>query len=178
MLMDEQNHFAPGDSPTPTEQIPEEINPDSITWTASEFVDNAKNFGWYFMFVIAILIICALVYVFTHSIFSSIVILVLGLALCFMAGRRPKELDYGLDDQGIIINSVDYPFSEFKSYTLISEGGLDHIALISVKRFIPNKTIYFEPQDRDRIISLLGEFLPLEPASKDPIDGFMKRIGL
>jgi hypothetical protein len=109
---------------------------------------------------------------------SVVVIFVLGLAMCFMAGRKPKELDYGLDDQGIVINSVDHPFSDFKSYTLISEGGLDHIALVSVRRFIPNKTIYFEPQDRDRIISLLGEFLPLEPASKDPIDGFMKKIGL
>jgi hypothetical protein len=178
MLMDEQTNFAPGDSPTPPEQPQPEINPDSITWTASEFVNNAKNLGWYLMFIVAILIICAAVYLFTHSIFSSIVIFVLGLALCFMAGRRPKELDYGLDDQGIIINGTDYPFSEFKSYTLVTEGGLDHIALISIKRFISDKTIYFEPQDRDRIISLLGEFLPLEPASKDPIDGFMKRIGL
>jgi hypothetical protein len=130
------------------------------------------------MFVIAILVICALVYLFTHSIFSSIVIFVLGLVMCFMAGRRPKELDYGLDEEGIVINSVDHPFSEFKSYTLVSEGGIDRIALVSVKRFVPNKTIYFEPQDRDRITSLLGEFLPLEPSSKDPIDGFMKRIGL
>jgi hypothetical protein len=176
--MDEQTHFAPGDSPTHTEQIPDDTNPNSITWTASEFIDNAKNFGWYFMFVIAALVVCVLVYIFTHSIFSSIVIFVLGITLCFVAGRKPKELDYGLDDQGIVINNIDHPFSEFKSYTLVSEGGIDHIALISVKKFTPNKTIYFEPQDRDRIISLLGEFLPLEPASKDPIGGFMKRIGL
>jgi hypothetical protein len=175
--MDEQPNLPSESDNSPTEQPPE-INPNSITWTASEFVDNAKNFGWYLMFVVAILVICVAVYIFTHSIFSSLVIFVLGLALCFMAGRRPRELEYGLDNQGIVINNVDHQFSEFKAYALVSEGGLDHISLISVRRFTPNKTIYFEPQDRDRIISLLGEFLPLQPSSKDPIDGFMKRIGL
>jgi hypothetical protein len=87
-------------------------------------------------------------------------------------------VNYGLDGKGIVINNVEYPFSEFKSYTLVSEGGLNHIALTSVKRFSPNKTIYFEPQDRDRITSLLGNFLPLESISNDPIDKFMKKIGL
>jgi hypothetical protein len=77
-----------------------------------------------------------------------------------------------------LINNTDHPFSDFKSYTLESEGGLDHIFLVSVKRFSPDKTIYFESQDKDRIVSLLGQFLPLEPESNDPIERIMKRIGL
>ena len=69
-------------------------------------------------FVVVILVICAIVYVFTHSIFSVVVIFVLGLAMCFMAGRKPKRVEYGLGEQGIVINNTDHPFSEFKSYTV------------------------------------------------------------
>jgi len=127
-------------------------------------------------FFISILVIGYLVYIFTRSIFSSIVIFILGIALCYISTRKPKDINYGLDDEGIVINNTDYPFSVFKSYTLISEGGLEQIALISVKRFSPDKTIYFEPQDKDKIISLLGEFLPLETNTNDAIDKFMKKL--
>ena len=175
--MDERNHFTPEDNTDIIEQ-PTPAVTDSITWSASEFIDNSKNFEWYLFFFVAILVISFLVYLFTHSIFSSIVIFILGGALCFMATRRPREVNYRLDDKGIVISNTNYPFSDFKSYTLVSEGGLDHISLSSVKRFSPNKIIYFEPQDKDHIISLLGGFLPLEPASVDPIDKFMKKIGL
>ncbi len=177
MLMDEQNHFTPENDPALAGQFPKKNN-DSIAWTASEFIDNSKNINWYLLFFVSIVVISFLVYLFTKSIFSTTAVFILGLALCYMATRKPREVHYTLDTKGIVINSVDYPFSEFKSYTIVSEDGLDHIALTSVKRLIPNKTIYFEPQDRNRIISLLSEFLPMEPVSHDPIDIFMKKIGL
>jgi len=177
--MDEQNLFVPENN-TVSEPEPSSPEPtdDSITWTASEFIDHSKSFSWYLFFFISILVIGYLVYIFTRSIFSSIVIFILGIALCYISTRKPKDINYGLDDEGIVINNTDYPFSVFKSYTLISEGGLEQIALISVKRFSPDKTIYFEPQDKDKIISLLGEFLPLETNTNDAIDKFMKKIGL
>jgi len=178
MLMPEQNLFKPEDESVPIEQDQPEINTDSIVWTASEFIDNSKNFGWYLLFFVGILGISTVVFIFTHNIISSVVIFILGFMVCFMATRKPKEVDYVLDDQGIVINNIDYPFSDFKSYHLASEGGLEHISLVSVKRFSPGKTIYFEPQDKDHIISLLSQFLPLEHPSDDPVDRFAKKIGL
>ena len=178
MLMDGQNTVASEDNLVADDKGQNSVDNNSITWSASEFIDNTKNFSWYLVFLVTILVISSLVYIFTHSIFSSIVIFILGVSLLFMATRRPKEVSYGLDEQGILINNTDHPFSDFKSYTLESEGGLDHISLVSVKRFSPDKTIYFESQDKDRIVSLLGQFLPLEPESNDPIERIMKRIGL
>ena len=177
MLMDEQNHFAPEDDPMLDKRLPKTAK-DSITWTASEFVDNSKSISWYLLFLIAIIVISFLVYLFTRSIFSTFAVFILGSALCYMATRKPREVHYMLDSNGIVINRVNHPFSEFKSYTLVSEDGLNYIELMSVKRLSPNKTIYFEPQDRDRIISLLEELLPLESMSHDPIEKFMKKIGL
>ncbi|HEY5267597.1 MAG TPA: hypothetical protein VII94_00490 [Candidatus Saccharimonadales bacterium] len=175
--MNEQNHFTLENHGTTSEQ-PVPAVADSITWTASEFIDNAKSFEWYLFFFIGIFIICFLIYLFTHSIFSAIIIFILGVALCYMATRRPKELSYKLDNKGLIISNTNYPFTDFKSYSIVSEDGLDHISLTPVKRFTPNRTIYFDPRDKDHIISLLGEFLPLEAISNDPIDKFMKKIGL
>jgi len=177
MLMDEQNHFT-AESDSGVADQPPKISNDSITWTASEFIDNSKNINWYLLFFVAIVAISFIVYLFTRSIFSTTAVFILGLALCYMATRKPREVHYALDNKGIVINNIDHPFSEFKSYTIVSEDGLDHIVLTSVKRLIPNKTIYFEPQDKAQIISLLGEFIPMEQISHDPIDRFMKKIGL
>ena len=178
MLMDEQNQVSEDENNLDNNNNQKVADRSSITWSASEFIDNAKNFSWYITVLFSILVIITLVYLFTHSIFSSIVILILGLSLLFMASLRPKEVDYEIDSKGIIINSVDHPFSDFKSYTLVTEGGLEHVSLVSIKRFTPNRTIYFEPQDKDKILSIVGQFLPLEPASNEPIDRFMKKIGL
>jgi len=176
--MDEQNLFIPDENATENlDPSVDEVN-NSITWTASEFVNHSKNIVWYLLLLLAIVLASSLVYVFTHNILSAIVVLILGLSLCFMATRKPKENYYGLDSQGIVINNVDHPFAEYKSYMLVSENGHDHILLISVKRLIPNKAIYFGSQDKDRIMSILEEFLPTENVKGESIEKFMKKIGL
>ncbi len=178
MLMDEQNHFISDDDLTKTDSQPLGLSQDSITWSASEFVDNSKNVSWYALFLVSILAISALIYFFTRNIFSSIVIFILGIVMSYVASRKPKVMSYSLDSKGIVINGIVHLFSEFKSFNLVSEDGEDHISLISVKRFAPNKVIYFEPRDKNRITSLLGEFLPLENASDNRTEKFMKKIGL
>jgi hypothetical protein len=172
--MDENNNFNDVDDLGSNQTFNDEI----ITWTASEFVDSSKSSYWYFSFMLAILIIGGAIYLLTKSIFSAIAIVLMGGALCYMAARKPKEIDYSLDSSGININNVHYPFELFKSYSLVTDGGVSHITLTSTKRFVPTRSIYFEPDDGERIINHLGTYLPLENSPNDPIDKFMKRIRL
>ena len=178
MLMDEQNHFT---SDKNSLQIPDSqkvVNNDSLSWSAPEFIDRFKGISWYIFFIFSILVVSGLVYLFSRSIYSAIAIAILGISLSYMATRKPKEINCTINGRGIEINNVLHPFSDYKSYTMSSDAGIDRIDLISVKRFTPNKVIYFLPEDRSKINTVLGEFLAFENISSDRIENFMKKIGL
>jgi hypothetical protein len=177
MLMAEQNLFDPEQDTSVEYSPPQSDGSASITWTASEFITNNKNIGWYAMFLFSIIVLCLFIYLFTRSLFSSIAIFILGVTISYVASRKPLNISYSLNSHGITINNITHHFSEYKSYNLISDENVEHIALMSVKRFTPNKVVYFESQDRDRITSLLGEFLPLETTSNDQVGKIMKKIG-
>jgi hypothetical protein len=45
-----------------------------------------------------------------------------------------------------------------------------------LKRFGLPTTIYFAPEDEDRIVDIINQHLPFEPRDRDAIDRLMKRI--
>lgn len=175
--MAEQNLFSPTLDEKETDSISVADNLSTLAWVSSETEPNTKNIGWYLMFVLSILLLCTFIYFFTRSLLSSIAIFIIGITITYTASRRPRDISYSLNSHGITINNINHHFSEYKSYNLVSEDNDEHIILMSVKRFTPNKVIYFRQEDRQKIIALLSEFLPIETPSDDQVGKLMKRIG-
>jgi hypothetical protein len=173
--MDEKNLYSPDEN---LESMDSNNATNSVKWTASEFVDEGKQFTWYLYFAVAIFAVCGLIYFMTKSIFSSVAIVVMGGSLVFMTARKPKERSYELSHEGIRIDNGEYPYSNFKSYSVINDKGITHLVLNSIRRISPSKIIYFEPDDMQTIISIISEYLPLEAPLDDPMDRFSKRFRL
>jgi len=145
-------------------------------WTASEYVDHRKGPGWYFLLILAALLITFLIYLFTRDILSSIVILVLLGTLGVAAGRKPRVLEYRIDTTGLAIGSKFYTFDNFKSFTLEEAGPVKNITFLPMKRFMPAISIYFAPEDEIKVTSALSQFLPYEQRRPSSIDRFMRSI--
>jgi hypothetical protein len=56
------------------------------------------------------------------------------------------------------------------------EGAFSSIVLVPLKRFSPLTSIYYAPQDEERITAMLAAHLPYEERKHDPIDKLMQRI--
>ena len=181
--------FSPNDQAVSTVPMPEspEIMPaataippsgadGSISWTASEFIAHQKSSGWYLVLMGSALVIAALVWLLTKDKVSAAVVIVGALLLAVYGARQPRQLDYRLDQQGLTVGARHYTYHLFRSFSIMPEGAFNSIVFMPLKRFSPLTTIYYSPEDEEKIVSMLAERLPMEPRKKDMVDRLMWRI--
>src|SRR3990167_1045625 len=107
---------------------------------------------------------------------ASGVIAIVGMIVGVFSTHKPKQVSYELSSSGLKAGEKVYPLSLFRSFALIREGVLSSVNLIPIKRFVPPLSIYFDPSDEQKIISVLGEHLPLEEGGLDPIERLSRRL--
>lgn len=150
-------------------------NGDSIAWTASEFIAHSKTTGWYFM-LIGVTAVIAVAAFFLTDIITTVMIVIVALLFGIMGSRKPRELPYRIDELGVQVDRKMYDFTNFKSFSIVQEEGIESIWFMPMQRFKPGLSIYFSPQEGQQIVDFLGEFLPYEEKQLDTIDQLMHRI--
>lgn len=149
---------------------------DSIVWSASEFMEHPKGAGWYLAFFAAAIVGIAAIYLLTRDIISVVVLGVFAIVFAVFAARKPRTLQYSLSEGGVKVGERFYQLGNFKSFSLIDEGVMRSISFFPLQRFMPPLTIYFAPEDEDRIASFLADQLPYEERKQDPVDNLMRKI--
>ena len=154
----------------------DESTDDVITWTASEFIAHHKTSSWYALLLLASCVGAGLIWLVTRDIVSSVVVVFAGAMLATYAARKPRQLSYQLDPAGLTIGDKHFGYSEFRSFSVVPEGAFSSVVFSPLKRFGTLTTIYYDPQDEERIIDAISRRLPQEEHRADPIDGMMRRI--
>lgn len=165
--------------PDPVPQTPQprmQSSDGSIRWTASEFIAHHKSAGWYGTVALSALVIAAVVYLLTRDKISTAVVLVVALVFVVYAARAPRQIEYSLDEVGLSIGNRYHALDEFRSFFVVQEGAFSSVTFLPMKRFAPLLTIYYDPEDEEKIIALLADRLPLEKRGPDVVDNFMRRI--
>jgi hypothetical protein len=147
-----------------------------IAWTASEFIAHNKGFSWYLVLAVVAAGVAAAIFFLTKDKITSGMVVIVAILFGIMGARKPRELQYQIDEQGIKVGDKFYDYDDFKSFSIIQEEGVETIWFMPMRRFMPGLTIYFSPEDADRIADLLAEFLPFEDRDQDPIDRLMHRL--
>ena len=150
--------------------------PESISWTASEFIAHEKTVGWYVLSVLGAVVAAALVWLITRDVTPTSAVFIGMLLLAYYASHKPRQQHYTLDDSGLTIGNRHLPYHEFRSFAFTQEGAFLCIELTPLKRFAMYTTIYIDPADEDRIIGFLSAYLPLEEARTSMTDSLMRRI--
>lgn len=150
---------------------------DGVQWTASEFIAHDKGAGWYVLVGVGTVVLAAVTYFLSRDRFTPALIVIIGILFGVIGARKPRELTYVIDEQGVTIGDKFYAYSNFKSFSVVQEGGIESIWFAPLKRFMPSLSIYFAPTDEQKIIDTLSQFLPVEARTLDPIDRLMHRIG-
>lgn len=148
----------------------------SISWTASEFIAHHKSPGWYLALTIAAVGLALLIWFLTKDKISVLVVLCGAAVFGSYAARKPRQLEYRLDEHGLVIGQRQFSYGQFRSFAVVPEGAFSSIVFSPLKRFMPPITIYYAPPDEPKIIALLSDRLPFEHNQGDLIDRFMRRI--
>lgn len=158
------------------EQIDETPDASLVSWEASEYIHHHKDSSWYFGFGAVMVVVVGLIFILTRELFSVLTMIVMGVAVAVYAGRKPDTVKYSLSSGGITIGNRFHDFNDFSSFALMQEGGVYSIMLTPTKRFMPPVSIYFSPDDGDKIVDVLSRVLPHEDRQPDIVDRFMRNI--
>lgn len=171
-----QWQFQPEATAPQPDQATHAANVGGVQWTASEFLAHQKNGNWYLILILGAFGVSVVVYFLTRDIISSISLLIFAILLAVVAARKPRTLTYHLGDHGLQVEQKFYPYQDFKSFSVINEGAINSIMLLPLKRFATGVTMYYAPDDEQKILDVLSSELPYEERHQDPVDKFMQRI--
>jgi hypothetical protein len=153
-----------------------ESHGEPISWTASEFIAHDKTAGWYGRLGIVAAALAGLIYLLTKDLISSAMVLIAAVLFGIAAARKPRQLQYELDDHGIRIGPKYYSLQVFRSFSVVPEGAFTSVVFMPLRRFSPLTTIYFAPDDEPRIVDLLAASLPYEDYQHDPLERLLRQI--
>ena len=169
--------FHPEEDEPPPSQAPAAVpHAATVNWTASEYVAHDKNAGWYLLVIVASAATAAVVYLLTREWISFSVVMILGLSFAAFGARKPRTLEFVVDHSGVHIGQKLYPYSMFKSFSVIEEDAIRSILLMPLHRFNLPINVYYDPTDEDKIVDTLGSYLPHENRDPAAIDNFMRKI--
>lgn len=169
-----QSEYSPAEVPNSGIATPQNAEP--IQWSASEFIAHEKSAGWYGVLAMVAAFGAGLIYLVTKDGISAAVVLVGALFLGMYAGRQPRQLEYRLDAHGVAVGTKYFHFGEFRSFTIADEGAFSSIVFMPLKRFATTTTIYYVPDDEEKIVAMVSAHLPLEEHKPDLVDNLMRRI--
>lgn len=147
----------------------------TLTWDASEFIAHQKSTVWYvYLFTITI-VAAGLIFLLTKDKITTAVIVIAGLIFGFYATRKPHDVRYQLDDNGVTVGQKYYDYNAFKSFSIIHDNDSSSLAFVPLKRFMPRLYVFYRHQDEKKIMDILVDQLPFEQR-RDAIDNFLRWI--
>lgn len=149
---------------------------EAVSWTASEYVDHPHGAGWYGALMLGTAGLAAAIYFLTREYFATGVIGILGIIVAVFAARKPRIVSYELTARSLKIEGKAYPYSQFKSFSIIREGSLSSVSLMPLKRMMSPISAYFAAEDEEHIVNALGRHLPYEERKPDRIDRLATRL--
>lgn len=148
----------------------------SVTWTASEFIEREKASSWYLVLTVVSAVVSVGLYFIIHDLITSIVVALAAVIFGMSAARKPHEIDYIIDANGLTIAGRLMHYGQFKSFSLDKEGAIASILLMPIKRFSPMTVIYIDPEKEEEVINIVAERLPYDDSVVDTVDRLMRRI--
>lgn len=186
-----QNYWQPTEDDTnivpPSQNAPQvpqnnqqlDIDPpfETVNWEASESISHERD-GLWFIGLIATVAILVIISVWLQLWTFTALIIVMAIALAVYLRRAPRTLRYSLSYNGLHVDQQFHGFDEFRSFGILQEGDLFSVMLMPTKRFGQSLTIYFSEGEGEKIVDILGSYLPMEDLHLDLMDGILRRLRL
>lgn len=169
------------DNYTSTRREPDESsafqNTSSIKWTASEFVHHEKKITWYIgLALITLGTAIASYFALSKDFFTIIIVVILGIVFGIAAARKPRVLEYTVDDYGVFAGQKHYKYEDFKSFSLDTESAISSLVFMPAQRFSPTLTLYVPNENIGSVMDLVGMYLPIEQHETGYVDRLLNRI--
>ena len=161
---------------TPTEVVdaPSDLM-SAVSWEAAEAIHHEKGTNWFIGLGAAAVVLIGLSIWLQAWTFTALVV-VMVVAIVFLAKRPPQVMHYQLTTSGLQINDNHYAFRDFRAFGVVQDEAMYYVSLIPIKRFMPAIEVYFPQEHGEQIVDLLGAHIPMQTIKPDAVDRVMRRL--
>lgn len=158
------------------------MHPFRINWQAPEFDYREKNIAWYWLSIVAAILLLAFA-LWQKNFLFAVFILFGELLILTWSIRRPGTIDFSLTEKGFSIGKMHfYPIDDIKSFSIESDTNTDAPWLDLVLRFKrqlrPTLLVKVPKSEADKIIGALKQYAMQTPFEPTFSDTFGKFLGL
>ena len=158
-----------------TQQSHQENSPERMYWQTPEYEFKEKNSDWIWMFGIISFVVIAVAIIFSNFLFA-ILITLSAFAMLLYAYRRPELANFELNESGLVIEKVLYPYASLDSFWVEQNILPPKLLVKSKKTFMPLLTIPLGNIPPEQIRIYLEAHLPeveiREPAAQKILEHF------
>lgn len=129
-----------------------------ISWKAPEFIFYKKSAWWYIVVVIVGLGLGALFY-YLDNLLAIIAVLLTMIVLLIIGNQKPKEKNYTLTQNGIIIDNKETAYTDFKSYYVTYIENIATLHLEKAKKISAPITILLLNVNESQVIEIISKNL-------------------
>ncbi len=147
-----------------------------ISWDAPEHIHIEKDNDWYWSVGIITITAAVLAFILNNVIFG-ILILVSAFALIVHASKKPKIVHCEINDRGVIINNILYPFLTLDSFWIDPEEQNPKVMIKSHKTFMPYIIIPIEEVDPEQVRDILLNYISETEHSESLFQKLLERFG-
>ena len=145
----------------------------SISWQADEYPNNPKTWSWVLVFAITAGAIIFLVGAVTDEILPTASVALLIALYGIYVIRQPKKQDFQLTETGIKAGEFFYPFSKFRSFSVLEDRPKKTLFFPAHRRFVLPLMIEMPDEQAKIIAEQLSKILPHSSVKPDPIERFI-----
>jgi hypothetical protein len=148
-----------------------------LAWQAPEHSHTDKTNDWYWSVGIIAVTASAIAFIFSSTVFG-IFILVAAFALMIKVGNPPENMNYEINDRGIVVGNILYPFLTLESFWIDHEEVEPRILIKSRKMLMPYISIPIaKGVDPENVRTVLLEYIA-ETEHREPLtQKILERLG-
>jgi hypothetical protein len=138
-----------------------------VSWSSPDNMQQKRGRKWYLVWVLIIVALIGTslavnILLDVWQIWTSVGLAIIIFISLIVIDKQPKHsINYKLTDNNIIINEEATPLSNFQAFTITSQGNLQTISLIPVKRVSIPYDLTVSNDDAGDVIEVLSAHIPM-----------------
>ncbi len=148
----------------------------SLSWTALEHEHRHPTQDWFWSVGIVAVGGAVLAIIFNDLLFAAVIV-VGAFALVLHVLRHPNEVAYEVNERGVRVDNVLYPYATLESFWIHEHKIPNHLVITSEKLFMPHITVPLADVTADEVRDILLDFLPEREVNPSLSEHIMERLG-
>jgi hypothetical protein len=149
---------------------------EKLSWQTTEYLHKQKTNDWYWIVGIITVSIAILAIILNDLIFG-ILIIVCSFTLALFASKKPAMIDVVIDDKGITVGSINYPYKNLESFWIETREVNPKIMIKSKKLFMHLIVVFIQNVEPETVHQALIKHLPEEELTEPLLEKILVYLG-